>query len=549
MNPTDLHRKLPDSQERKLEPGPELLRARLLQQTLNATAIGMGLFLLAGAYPLIRTQNWSLLGIAGIIYLLLLVTTRIKSSSYRLRAFSLLFACFAAGLISLLFAPYQGFSQLWLLCFTAFAVLFFGLGSGILAALFSGITLIGVGYTLTLGWVPVGISGDSSHAGLAYWLVAGLVFVLVALLFTAVQYNYTNGWASDAADLRQENFQFQSEQEYLNTREKQLEQRLHQLQEIYEISLLANRTMDPDQQAAQLIEAIQSSFDLDFVGILLADAHAEQAVLKAASSREGARMVVEGFQLPVGGTSAIGLAMTHGKPRILRKNEDESTPSDWPYLPESSAELILPLSVDKRMIGAISLHSTQIDAFDEDNLDVYQNLADALAAAIDNANQFQDMQSKLAESESLNRQYLLSAWNNQITDYIRKQYTYEKPGFAYDPSSAQSHKTPLSVRDQVIGDLILESGEAPWTAEDIHLIDAVAAQTAQALENARLIQETQQKAFQEQLIGDFSSRIRESFNLDAMLRAAVRELGDHLNLAEVEAYIGWEDPEGLQTDD
>jgi GAF domain-containing protein len=73
------------------------------------------------------------------------------------------------------------------------------------------------------------------------------------------------------------------------------------------------------------------------------------------------------------------------------------------------------------------------------------------------------------------------------------------------------------------------------------LIEATAAQTAQALENARLIQETQYKAYQEELIGEFSSRIRESLNLDSLLRTAVRELGDRLNLSEVEAYVGWDD--------
>jgi GAF domain-containing protein len=548
MNLPDTQRELPQGSDLLNETGPELLRSRLLQQTLNATTIGVGLVLLAGAYPLILARNWNLLGIGAAFFLLALVTANIKTSTYRARTLSLLFVCYAAGIISLFVSPYLGAAQLWFLCFTAFSVSFFSLGSGILAAIFSGLSLFGVGYTITLSWLPVQVTGNSFLTGLAYWIISALLFVLVALVITAVQYNYTNSWESETAELRQKNFQLQSEQEYLISSEQKLGRRLRRLQTIFDICQLANRISDPDQQAEQLIEVMQSKFDLYFVGLLLIDELGEQAVLKAGSGEAGMRMIADGFQIPMAGTSAVGMAINLKKPRVLRRTGDETTLSIWPYLPASGSELALPLKTDKRVIGALTFHSTHANAFEEDDLVGFQNLADALAAAIENTNQFKQMQSKLAESESLNRQYLLSAWNNQINNYIRKQYTYEKAGKADFSTPAKIHKTPLFVRDQAIGDLILESGETPWSAEEIQLIDAVAAQTAQALENARLIQETQQKAFQEQLIGDFSSRIRESFSLDAMLRTAVRELGDRLNLAEVEAYIGWEDPESRQSE-
>jgi GAF domain-containing protein len=53
-----------------------------------------------------------------------------------------------------------------------------------------------------------------------------------------------------------------------------------------------------------------------------------------------------------------------------------------------------------------------------------------------------------------------------------------------------------------------------------------------------LYQETQRQARQEQILGEVTTRIRETLNIDTVLQTAVVEMQRRLNLAQVEIRIG-----------
>jgi GAF domain-containing protein len=63
-------------------------------------------------------------------------------------------------------------------------------------------------------------------------------------------------------------------------------------------------------------------------------------------------------------------------------------------------------------------------------------------------------------------------------------------------------------------------------------------QISQALENARLLEEIQQRATREQLTGQIATRLRETLDMDAVLQSAVREMGEALGLTKVEVRMG-----------
>jgi hypothetical protein len=59
-----------------------------------------------------------------------------------------------------------------------------------------------------------------------------------------------------------------------------------------------------------------------------------------------------------------------------------------------------------------------------------------------------------------------------------------------------------------------------------------------ALESARLHQDTQQRATREQLAAQVTARMRETLDMDTVLKTAVFEIGQALGLAEVEVMMG-----------
>ena len=66
----------------------------------------------------------------------------------------------------------------------------------------------------------------------------------------------------------------------------------------------------------------------------------------------------------------------------------------------------------------------------------------------------------------------------------------------------------------------------------------ITSHVAQAVENARLIEQTQRTAQRERTINEINARVRQSVDLDAILRTAVNELGQSLKAARVVARVG-----------
>ena len=90
---------------------------------------------------------------------------------------------------------------------------------------------------------------------------------------------------------------------------------------------------------------------------------------------------------------------------------------------------------------------------------------------------------------------------------------------------------PITLREQIIGQLTLESDD-PLSVEDKNLIQSIATQTALALENARLLNESQSIAMREKFVTEITNKIWASTSMDSVLQTTVRELGQILDATE-----------------
>jgi GAF domain-containing protein len=88
------------------------------------------------------------------------------------------------------------------------------------------------------------------------------------------------------------------------------------------------------------------------------------------------------------------------------------------------------------------------------------------------------------------------------------------------------------VRGQWIGSLQLgeDQQSRTWSEEDLHLIRAVADQVGQALENSRLLEETQRRAEREHLVSEITTKLRASNDPQVILQTAMKELREALRV-------------------
>jgi GAF domain-containing protein len=76
-----------------------------------------------------------------------------------------------------------------------------------------------------------------------------------------------------------------------------------------------------------------------------------------------------------------------------------------------------------------------------------------------------------------------------------------------------------------IGDLQLhESASRRWTDDELALVNAVVDQVAQAAEAIRLLDESQERATREQLIGQITNKMRRATDLENLMEVTVAEL-------------------------
>ena len=98
---------------------------------------------------------------------------------------------------------------------------------------------------------------------------------------------------------------------------------------------------------------------------------------------------------------------------------------------------------------------------------------------------------------------------------------------------------PLTVRGETIGVLGLQETDElrAWSPEEITLIEAIADQLAQAAENIRLIDETQQRAAREKRVNEIGEKIQAAQSLEEALQIAVKEVGLSLQAPQTSVQL------------
>jgi GAF domain-containing protein len=99
---------------------------------------------------------------------------------------------------------------------------------------------------------------------------------------------------------------------------------------------------------------------------------------------------------------------------------------------------------------------------------------------------------------------------------------------------------PVRLRGQEIGKIKMRPHESNriWTQDEIMMAQAAAERAALALENARLLENAQNRASRERIIGDISAKISSSAEVEKIMQIAVKELKQALGASEVSLKIG-----------
>jgi hypothetical protein len=93
---------------------------------------------------------------------------------------------------------------------------------------------------------------------------------------------------------------------------------------------------------------------------------------------------------------------------------------------------------------------------------------------------------------------------------------------------------PVKLRGEVIGSVDVHSVDnRKWDQDELDIVAAIIERAAIAMENARLLAESQKRASKERTIGDISAKISAQSSIDQLLKVAAQELSRTLPGADV----------------
>jgi GAF domain-containing protein len=311
----------------------------------------------------------------------------------------------------------------------------------------------------------------------------------------------------------------------------------------------------------QITNVISEQFNNYHTGIFLLDDNREFAILRAANSEGGKKMLAREHKLRVGQTGIVGFVTATGQPRIVLDVGVDAVFFDNSDLPNTHSEIALPLRYAGLIIGAIDVQSTESNAFDQNDIDVLATLADQVATAIKNTLTLEEAHNTVAKFQSSLNDKTYESWkvmrqkslglgfqltgtsikplNTPLEDkHIQQALTQNKTILANEDSASSSLTIPIRLRGQSVGVINLRTTNSyKLTNDDAEIAEAVIERLSLAIESATLLQSTQHRADIERLTADISSKINSSTRIETILQTAAQELSRALGGSDVLVQI------------
>jgi GAF domain-containing protein len=423
-----------------------------------------------------------------------------------------------------------------------------------------------------------------ARVGILIW--SGLVFViglLLAVLFVRYAKRTVDDLLSTAGHLVEGDFQTRavtaSQDEFgqlatgLNTLGEELDglvtgleqrvgERTRDLSITAEIGRVIVKQQRPRELMNEVVELIRQRFDFYHAQVFLVDDDGRNAKLAASTGSVGRELLARQHALPVGSQSVIGQVTANSEPVIALDTDTSAVHRRNELLPDTRSEMALPMRIGDRVVGALDVQSVAPDAFDEEDVAVFQIIADDLAIAWDNAKLYIQLEEAMQRVQYLERQMTADAWQDfrlsrkdaPLSFRLGEDRIEPHGGSTPEPmqhaiqmgsiiteqegSDEINLAIPIRVRGEVIGAFGF-GGEAlqSLSEDDVSLVTAVVDRVGLTLENLRLIEQTSRRAEHEQIINEITAKIVGSTDVNHILQTTVQELGRVLKAPQTSVQL------------
>jgi len=317
----------------------------------------------------------------------------------------------------------------------------------------------------------------------------------------------------------------------------------------------------------RVVDQVKEAFQYYHVQLLRYDPFLDTVALIYGYGEIGEKMLALNHSMPMG-VGLIGLAAATGQ---TTRRDNVAGATGWqpnPLLLQTRSEIAVPIKLRGEVLGVLDIQSDRLNAFSENDQLVLEGLCGQIAIAIESTRLREEMDARMSELTTLQRYMSREGWEAYRTNKegTLAGYQFDHQGVVMLAANAgvaereengrvfsSTSPTPFNSLDipltalggEVIGKLGIQTGDDdPLTDEELDFIRSISSQVAEALEAARLFEQTQdslseQERLSNQLetVAQVSTAASTVLEVDALLQAVVDLTKASFSLYHAHVYL------------
>jgi signal transduction histidine kinase/PAS domain-containing protein len=177
-----------------------------------------------------------------------------------------------------------------------------------------------------------------------------------------------------------------------------------ELETVAQVSTTASTVLDPDQLLQSVVDLAKERFGLYHAHIYTFDQAWNTLLLAAGAGEVGRKLVAEEHAIPLSlEQSLVARAARERKPIIVNDVNSEPGFLPNPLLPETRAEMAVPMTVGDTLLGVFDVQSNNATGFSNEDAAIYVTLAAQVAVALQNARSYVEQAALVTQLRELDR--------------------------------------------------------------------------------------------------------------------------------------------------
>ncbi|MFZ4813039.1 MAG: GAF domain-containing protein [Phototrophicaceae bacterium] len=377
-----------------------------------------------------------------------------------------------------------------------------------------------------------------------------ILMLVVTLLITAIQAVFRQGEQA-LSELAQTNMNRMRRVISVNTRVGNLQTELAVLNEA--------------------INLVRSDFGYDFAQIYLVD-EAGRLTRRVRTGERRLESVSLQEILTLGDTNAISEAARMKAPVQVSINDPQNRREH--FLPTIQRGIALPMLFNGQLIGVLDIQNTRITSFEPTEIEVLQLLSEQIAGVLNRIQGLEALQGQLQAAEALanqlqiqvstlqaqRQQLLTGAWSEYIEQAGQSAIGFNWQGGTLTPASEMPPamrrsllnedmytqvdgefkliSVPIKLRNEILGAMSFWLPvKQSLTERQLELARTIALRLGNALENARLLEQTQAQATRERKAGQAAGLLIGATDVNSLLELAANTFNEALGAIQTQVYI------------